>query len=123
MVVRNYGGQSIINFYYNFLNSDNFFIKATTYSSLNHSFYSIIGTSYQYVSTDITGKRSPQAGLQYYQTAYSPLQLPYGFMGIGRSNNYIEHLTIYVPYCQSAKSYTPIVPNSQIKVSSSSNTR
>ena len=118
MIETNFAGESTLFFYYNYLNSDNFFMKAITYFDLEQTYFSQIGTSYQFIATDISGKRTPQNGIQYYQTAYSPLQLPFSFMGVGRSNNYIEHLTIYSPNCSTIKSYTPIVPNSQIRLSS-----
>jgi hypothetical protein len=47
--------------------------------------------------TDINGAYHPAVGLQLYQSAQSPLQLPYAYMGLGRTNNYIEDFYAGIP--------------------------
>lgn len=53
------------------------------------------------------------------------MQLPYVFFGLGRTNNYVNQLTVTIPYVliglfKVAEQYsyefmwTPIIPNSQI---------
>ena len=74
------------------------------------------GMNVQFLSTDLDGNRHIQGGPSIHQSGYSPLQLPYGIYGIGRSNNYIEHLTIGYPLhgVDNIKEWSPIIPNSQI---------
>ena len=43
------------------------------------------------------------------------LQLPYCFIGLGRTNNYIENLKVTLPIKHDqSKEWTPIIPNSQL---------
>jgi len=46
------------------------------------------------------------------------LQLPYAYMGIGRSNNYLEklHAGTSVRAKPASRMWTPIIPNSQLVV-------
>lgn len=66
----------------------------------------------------------PKVGNQYSQLG-SVIQLPYVFFGLGRTNNYVNQLTVTIPYVcfmlmkVSAElaytfMWTPIIPNSQI---------
>ena len=68
------------------------------------------------------------------QSAYCPLELPYMFLGIGKTNNYIENFNMGIPKAfdeevriyfyfvttfwkdLQKKSWTPIIPNSQLIV-------
>jgi len=43
-------------------------------------------------------------GAQLTQSAYNPLELPYMFLGIGRTNNYIENFNMGIP-----KAFSPSV--------------
>lgn len=49
------------------------------------------------------------------------LTLPYTFVGIGRSNNYIENFQVIISdYAKDIENYnlfTPIIPNSQLIIS------
>ena len=58
-------------------------------------------------------------GTQRSQESYSNLGLAYAYFGIGRSNNYIEAFTVgsIVFGKKVVKSWTPIIPNSQLIVS------
>lgn len=68
--------------------------------------------------TTINGKYRPAVGVQLYQSAYTPLQLPYSYVGVGRTNNYIENYFAGMPLNDGAlKKWTPIIPNSQLIVS------
>jgi integrin alpha FG-GAP repeat containing protein 1 len=49
---------------------------------------------------------------QMWQTAYSALQVPYAYCGLGRANNYVESFTVGM-LGQSHK-WSPIIPNSQL---------
>ncbi len=41
--------------------------------------------------TDIDGKGRIVKGAQLIQSGYTPLDLPYSFLGLGRTNNYVEN--------------------------------
>ncbi len=58
-------------------------------------------------------------GVQLPQSAYSPLDVPYMFLGLGRTNNYLEHFNFGIPKAFSSndiqkKEWSPIIPNSQL---------
>lgn len=78
------------------------------------------GAEFTYIYTNLDGSRNAGVGVQAAQNAYSALQMPYGLIGIGRSSNYIEHLTISYPVNESPNSrvWSPIIPNSQIIIKS-----
>jgi len=49
-----------------------------------------MGVSYRFVVTDMDDNKFVIAGSQAYQSGYMSLQMPYAYLPIGRSNNYIE---------------------------------
>ncbi|KAF9647285.1 hypothetical protein BDM02DRAFT_3098371 [Thelephora ganbajun] len=91
------------NFYY-----DAFFLKAivlnggcpsgwcyTANSSRFHPYgVSYSGATYKYTVLDTTGQRAAAAVAQLPQTAYQSLLTPYSFIGLGRTNNYIENFFV-----------------------------
>ncbi|KAI6036999.1 hypothetical protein BKA83DRAFT_687075 [Pisolithus microcarpus] len=91
------------NFYY-----DAFFLKAIVLngacdggwcSSPNGSTYlpfgvSYSGASYKYTVLGTDGRRSAAQVGQLPQTSYHALQVPYAFLGLGRTNNYVENLFV-----------------------------
>ncbi|CAK5279256.1 unnamed protein product [Mycena citricolor] len=52
------------------------------------------GATYKYTVLDTTGSRSAAQVGQLPQTSYQSLQTPYSFIGLGRTNNYIENLFV-----------------------------
>jgi hypothetical protein len=48
------------------------------------------------------------------QTAYNAMPMPYIVSGLGRANNYVEQFTIGRD--GDIKSWSPIIPNSQLAV-------
>jgi len=53
------------------------------------------------------------------QSGYSPLDLPYIFLGLGRTNNYVENFAVGISAQKGATglqqtTWSPIIPNSQI---------
>lgn len=104
---------------YNNIVSDHFFIKALTVNSdLAKSFnvyndYSI-GTSYRFVATDMNDTKMVSVGSQRFQSSYMSLQLPYAFLGVGRSNNYVENFYVVMGINgkRAEHFWTPIIPNS-----------
>lgn len=80
---------------YNNVYLDNFFIKALMLQSKqekSENVYgdTIIGASYRFVITDLEDEQAVVVGVQQSQSGFLSLQLPYAFMGVGRSNNYVE---------------------------------
>lgn len=52
------------------------------------------GASYKYTVLGTDGRRSAAQVGQLPQTSYHALQVPYAFLGLGRTNNYIENLFV-----------------------------
>ena len=53
------------------------------------------------------------------QSSYNSLELPYVYMGVGRSNNYLEQFNVAYSIdnrLDQVKVFTPIIPNSQLMV-------
>lgn len=48
------------------------------------------------------------------QWNYGTLQMPFSTNGLGRTNNYIEDLTVGYPGYGMSNQWTPIIPNSQL---------
>jgi hypothetical protein len=47
--------------------------------------------------TGLSGEMLPKVGNQYTQVG-RVMQLPYVFFGLGRTNNYVNQLTVTIPY-------------------------
>ena len=104
---------------YNNIVSDSFFIKALMLNSVQTKSDNIygdnsIGVSFRFVVTDLDDKKYVLVGSQVYQSQYLSLQLPYSFIGIGRSNNYVETFfaATSIKGELSQRMWTPIIPNS-----------
>lgn len=82
-----------------------------------------VGASYRFVITDMQDNKRVTVGSQRFQSGYMSLQLPYAFLGVGRSNNYVE--TFYSAQGINGKRtehmWTPIIPNSQLIIFANSN--
>eukprot|EP01017_Pseudomicrothorax_dubius_P034343 TRINITY_DN4695_c0_g1_i5.p1 TRINITY_DN4695_c0_g1~~TRINITY_DN4695_c0_g1_i5.p1 ORF type:complete len:135 (-),score=29.87 TRINITY_DN4695_c0_g1_i5:170-574(-) len=51
------------------------------------------------------------------QSSFSALQLPYSYIGLGRTNNYVENLNVGLPLSdKNSHQWSPIIPNSQLIV-------
>jgi integrin alpha FG-GAP repeat containing protein 1 len=55
--------------------------------------YASTGSSYRLIVTDLNDNKNVVVGSQLSQSAYNSLQMPYVYLGVGRSNNYIESFT------------------------------
>ena len=95
-----------------------------------------MGAGYHYVVTNNNGKRRIDYSWQLAQTGDLNLNLNYAYMGLGRTNNYLENLEIVsvssnkIKYEETSsdkgstsnkdlteyKQYTPIIPKSQLLV-------
>ena len=79
------------------------------------------GSSQRFITTNINGDRRMDLSLQTPQVnTPGILTLTYAYLGIGRSNNYIEnfHIISGNSYKRSDndKTYTPVIPNSQLVI-------
>ena len=79
------------------------------------------GSSQRFITTNINGDRRMDLSLQTPQiNVPGILSLTYAYLGIGRSNNYIEnfHIISGNAYKRSDndKTYTPVIPNSQLVI-------
>lgn len=104
---------------YNNVVTDNFFVKALSVSSELRKSQNVyndytMGTSYRFIITDMTDTKLVTVSSQRYQSGYMSLQLPYAFIGIGRSNNYVENFysASAVDGKRAEHMWTPIIPNS-----------
>ncbi|PFH32278.1 FG-GAP repeat-containing protein [Besnoitia besnoiti] len=79
------------------------------------------GPAFKLTVTDLNGLKTPRTATQLSQSAHSPLQLPYVFFGLGRTNNYIEEFYVGMPlYAQIYYNmWISLIPNSQVVVSPS----
>jgi len=115
---------------FNFVSSENFILKTLGLNgykkdgsddistSLGGVYY---GASVECKVTDIDGNPKLAKGSQTPQSAYSPLDLPYIFIGLGRTNNYVENFvmgisTQYTDSDNQQRLWSPIIPNSQLIV-------
>jgi len=79
------------------------------------------GASIECTVTDIDGNPSLSKSAQMPHAAYTPLDLPYMFIGLGRTNNYIENFVMGISQKLGSDDnqqalWTPIIPNSQLIV-------
>ncbi|CCO30412.1 T-cell immunomodulatory protein Short=Protein TIP [Rhizoctonia solani AG-1 IB] len=72
------------------------------------------GASFKYTVLDTRGERSAAFGIQLPQTGYQALHTPYAFIGLGRTNNYIESLTAGSTSPQSSTTLEGVIPNSKL---------
>lgn len=108
---------------YNSVVTDAFFMKALMANSpqlKSNNVYTdnTIGGSYRFVITDTSDNKIVIASSQAYQSGYMSLQMQYSFIGIGRSNNYIETFTASTASNgkRAKRMWTPIIPNSSIVI-------
>jgi len=55
---------------------------------------STFGVTTQWLFTDIDGHKLVKTSNQKFQFNYGIMQLPYAYSGLGRTNNYVEELTV-----------------------------
>eukprot|EP00744_Colponema_vietnamica_P011702 GILI01016452.1.p1 GENE.GILI01016452.1~~GILI01016452.1.p1 ORF type:complete len:661 (+),score=176.08 GILI01016452.1:102-2084(+) len=113
---------SVSTVYNNFFN-DGFFLKALGLNGVCGSECSPVpysvntpGVSFKYTIADLNGNKKVVAGAQLTQSAYLPLQLPYAFWGLGRTNDYVEEFFMGLTLAQGThwRLWVCIIPNSQL---------
>lgn len=73
-----------------------------------------LGITIQWRITNLNGDKTISSLNQKIQSNYGSLQLPFATAGLGRTNNYIEDLTIGYPGYGKSNVWTPVIPNSQL---------
>ena len=98
---------------------DAYTLKSILVSKKDCFFCTEYGSSQRFITTNINGERRMDLSLQSPQIS-SPgiLALTFAYLGIGRSNNYIENFHIISGNAYNRddndKTYTPVIPNSQL---------
>ena len=100
---------------------DTYTLKSTLLFKKDCFFCTEYGSSQRFITTNINGDRRMDLSLQTPQVnTPGILALTYAYLGIGRSNNYIEnfHIISGNAYKRSDndKTYTPVIPNSQLVI-------
>jgi integrin alpha FG-GAP repeat containing protein 1 len=75
------------------------------------------GSTFRFTVTTLEDKKQVRVATQLPQTSYNSLSLPYVYLGLGRSNNFIESLNVAYSInnkLDQVKVFTPIIPNSQM---------
>ena len=98
---------------------DTYTLKSTLLFKKDCFFCTEYGSSQRFITTNINGNRRMDLSLQNPQVnAPGILSLTYAYLGIGRSNNYIENFHIISGNAykrdDNDKTYTPVIPNSQL---------
>lgn len=131
-------GNKTRGFYRNVDNSNYYVTAQLSVTDKDSNDYNLIevGAGYHYVVTNNNGKRRIDYSWQLAQTGDLNLNLNYAYMGLGRTNNYLENLEIVsvssnkIKYEETSsdkgsisnkdlteyKQYTPIIPKSQLLV-------
>ncbi|CDW88409.1 UNKNOWN [Stylonychia lemnae] len=101
---------------YNNYVKDTFFLKALMVNTVNAYGNALSGPSYRLIVTDLNDEKFVVIGSQLTQSAYNSIQMPYCYLGVGRSNNYVESFTAAysIEGERSIRVWTPIIPNSQL---------
>ena len=98
---------------------DTYTLKSVLISQKDCFYCTEYGSSQRFITTNINGERRMDLSLQSVQIS-SPgiLSLTFAYLGIGRSNNYIENFHIISGNSfnrdDNDKTYTPVIPNSQL---------
>ena len=100
---------------------DTYTLKSTLLFKKNCFFCTEYGSSQRFITTNINGDRRMDLSLQSAQISTPGiLALTYAYLGIGRSNNYIENFHIISGNAfkrdDNDKTYTPVIPNSQLVI-------
>ena len=98
---------------------DSYTMKSILLFESNCFFCNEFGSTQRFITTNIDGTRRMDLSIQNVQNSLMGcLSLNYAYLGIGRSNNYIENFQIisgtFKKDSDNYKTYTPVIPNSQL---------
>lgn len=100
--------------YNNYLYQNFYYIKGLATNGVNTSSgIQIPGASFYWLNSLGNSQRTAVYS-QMFQTAYGAVPAPYVLTGLGKANNYVEQFTI--GRLGDSKSWSPIIPNSQLAV-------
>ena len=98
---------------------DTYSMKSFLLFKTNCFFCSELGSSQRFITTNIDGTRRMDLSVQAAQPSVA-LMPSFAYIGIGRSNNYIENFHIIsgneAKRSDNDKVYTPVIPNSQLVI-------
>lgn len=129
LLVQNGDSHFGIRAIYNNMNYDSFFIKAqmmSPNSDQDPQYGTILtGATFRYVMTSLDDDNQyVRVATQIPQQSFDSLELPYVYQGVGRSNNYLEQFNAAYSInnrLDQVKVFTPIIPNSQLRILANSN--
>jgi len=105
---------------FNFVETDCFFLKALVVNSIgpNPTFSSVYyGSSFECEVSDLSGNKRLVKSNQLQRASFAGLQLPFCYVGLNRTNNYVENFVVGISINGSnTYQWTPIIPNSQLIV-------
>ena len=130
LIVHTVDGKN--HFFYNYRKNVYFLKSKVMNDKTNHS-DSNLGASFRYIVTDSNGDRHMALSYQLAQTSDMNAPLPYSFVGLGDTNNYVENFQIisgnYIynnkdnekekfedPDNKNFMKYSPIIPNTQMMI-------
>jgi hypothetical protein len=73
---------------------DRYYLKSLFLKQRRINFSNKIGASFRYICADLDGERRMDLATQGIQLNQLMMNLPYAFIGVGRSNNYIENFCV-----------------------------
>ena len=123
IVQKTINGVQSLGIIYNNFQFDSFFIKAMMLSQTSGDPEEMLsgavtsGATFRFAVTTLDDKKQIRVGTQLAQTSYNSLSLPYVYLGLGRSNNFIESFNVAYSInnkLDQVKVFTPIIPNSQL---------
>lgn len=98
ILVQKAGSSYSLELIYNNMFYDSFFIKAMMVSQNQEEeqkFGSITtGGTFRFIVTTLDDKKFVRVASQNPQSSYNSLELPFVYMGVGRSNNYLEQFNV-----------------------------
>lgn len=76
----------------------------------------VSGATLRFVASTLDYKKYVRVGAQQTQMSYNSFMMPYIYLGVGKTSNYFESMTVGVTINGENKMYTntPIVPKSQL---------
>lgn len=98
---------------------DTYSMKSFLLFKTNCFYCNELGSTQRFITTNIDGTRRMDLSVQSAQPSIGLTQ-PFAYIGIGRSNNYIENFHIIsgneAKRSDNDKVYTPVIPNSQLVI-------
>lgn len=118
------GNHPYVKSFFNNMNKENYFLKAVGKANpkSQRSGDYCIGCSFQAVETESIGYKHSVSASQAYSIGFARTLSPFVLIGLGRTTNYIENFNIGVSKNGKwSKSWSPVIPNSQVFVYPSGN--